>query len=179
MQEIWCSRRSILDKLWDVSSIVSTCKSKQRLLRAQNRVPSHWRYLNPPQKSFIMQSKCHLFERFSTFVQKSGRVEYCNFWKSKSLQFSLTNVWCENVFHFAEPFKEMHMRIPQGSSLTRLTRLNHTLFLPSKWNLYSKIQFWPKIDGEKWSRKNSFDIPPCRRLLSLTSLKCPKSQIQY
>ena len=28
--------------------------------------------------------------------------------------------------------------------------------------------FWPKNDGEKWSKKNIFEIPPCGRLLSLT-----------
>ena len=38
--------------------------------------------------------------------------------------------------------------------LTRLTWLIHTLFLPSKWNLYLKWHFRSKNDGEKWSRKN-------------------------
>ena len=23
------------------------------------------------------------------------------------------------------------------------------------------LHFWPKNDGEKWSRKNIFEIPPC------------------
>ena len=32
----------------------------------------------------------------------------------------------------------------------------HTSFLPSKRNLYLKLQFWPKKYGEKWSRKNIF-----------------------
>ena len=89
LQEIWCSRRSILDKLWDVSSSVSTCKSKQRLLRAQNRVSSHWRYLNPPQKSFIMQSKCPLFCKVQHFCSE--------IWKSGGLQFIIEH---QNLYHF-------------------------------------------------------------------------------
>jgi len=34
----------------------------------------------------------------------------------------------------------------------------------------SKITiFLAKDDGEKWSRKNIFEIPPCRNLFFLTS----------
>ena len=29
------------------------------------------------------------------------------------------------------------------------------------WNLDPKLHFWPKNDGEKWSRKIYFEIPPC------------------
>ena len=36
-------------------------------------------------------------------------------------------------------------------------------------SVFKKLHFWPKNDGEKWSRKNIFEIPPCERLLSLTS----------
>ena len=32
----------------------------------------------------------------------------------------------------------------------------------SKWNYY----FWPKNDGDKWSRKNICDIPPCAKPFS-------------
>ena len=46
--------------------------------------------------------------------------------------------------------------------LRRLTWLIHTSFLPSKLNLYINYNFWPKNDGEKWCRKNTFEIPPCR-----------------
>ena len=28
---------------------------------------------------------------------------------------------------------------------------------------YVSIYFWPKNDGEKWSRKNIFEIPPCAK----------------
>ena len=34
-----------------------------------------------------------------------------------------------------------------------------------------KKHFWPNNDSEKWSRKNYFEIPPCGKLLSLTSKK--------
>ena len=51
-------------------------------------------------------------------------------------------------------------------SLTCLTWLTHTLFLPSKWNLYPKIPFWPKNDSEKWSRIIYFEIRPCRKIAS-------------
>ena len=27
-----------------------------------------------------------------------------------------------------------------------------------------KYNFWPKNDGEKWSGKNYFEIPPCREM---------------
>jgi hypothetical protein len=36
-----------------------------------------------------------------------------------------------------------------NTKLTGLTWLIHTLFLTSKWNLYKKLQFWPKNDGKK------------------------------
>jgi hypothetical protein len=36
----------------------------------------------------------------------------------------------------------------------------------SKWNMYLKLIYWPKYDGEKWSRKNIFEIPPCARPFS-------------
>ena len=111
LQEIWCSRGSILDKLWDVSSIVSTCKSEQRLLRAQNRVSSHWRYLNPPQKSFIMQSKFPLFRKVPGKVQ-----HFCSeIWKSGVLQFLRIKILAIFIdkclmwkcFSFSDPFKEI------------------------------------------------------------------------
>ena len=35
-----------------------------------------------------------------------------------------------------------------------------------KMEYVSKINFWPKNDGEKGSRKNIFEIPPCARPFS-------------
>ena len=32
--------------------------------------------------------------------------------------------------------------------------------------MYLKLIFFPKYDGEKWSRKNIFEIPPCARPFS-------------
>jgi hypothetical protein len=29
------------------------------------------------------------------------------------------------------------------------------------------LAFWPKNDGEKWSRKNIFEITPCARPFSI------------
>ena len=40
-------------------------------------------------------------------------------------------------------------------------------FVPSKWNLYLKAQFLSKNDGEKWSRKKTFEIHPYGKLFSL------------
>ena len=34
--------------------------------------------------------------------------------------------------------------------------------VPGQNGIWVKFQyFWPKNDGEKWSRKNIFEIPPC------------------
>ena len=44
-----------------------------------------------------------------------------------------------------------------------------TRFYPQDGICIQKYNFWPKNDGKKWSRKNIFEIPPCGRLLSLTS----------
>ena len=45
--------------------------------------------------------------------------------------------------------------------ITRFTRLIHT------WNgiCNQKYHFWPKNDGEKWSRKIYFEIPPCGKIV--------------
>ena len=83
---------------------------------------------------------------------------------------SINQIW-EHEFVFLWLFGQF------GQYLTRLTWLIHTSFLPSKWNLYPKIQFWPKNKSEKWTRKNIFEISPCWRLLSFTTEKCPESQI--
>ena len=48
-------------------------------------------------------------------------------------------------------------------SLTRLTWLIHTSFLPSKWNLYLKMIVKSGLE------KNLFEIPPRGRLFFLTS----------
>ena len=52
--------------------------------------------------------------------------------------------------------------------LTHLTWLIQC-FYPQNGICYQKYNFWPNIDGENWSTKDIFQIPPCRRLLSLTS----------
>ena len=50
---------------------------------------------------------------------------------------------------------------------------------------YVSIYFWPKNDGEKWSRKNIFEIPPCAKPFSENLFYfievdlCSKVQIQY
>ena len=48
------------------------------------------------------------------------------------------------------------------------------------------MYFWPKNDGEKWPRKNIFEIPPCARpffrppdLLHKSEDLGLKLQIQY
>ena len=46
------------------------------------------------------------------------------------------------------------------------TPLIHTLFKYSKWNMYLKLIFLVKYDGEKLSRKNIYEIPPCAKPFS-------------
>ena len=54
------------------------------------------------------------------------------------------------------------MRRPQNiRTLSRLTWLIHTSFFPQNGICIKNYNFWPKNDGEKWSRKNIFEIPPC------------------
>ena len=60
---------------------------------------------------------------------------------------------------------EFSQKIYSYLFLTRPTRLIHASFLPSKWNLYPKIQFLPKDYGEKWSRKIYFEITPCGKMV--------------
>ena len=38
-------------------------------------------------------------------------------------------------------------------------------FYPQKGICVQKHNFWPKNDGEKWSRENYFEIPPCRKMV--------------
>ena len=45
-------------------------------------------------------------------------------------------------------------------------KINFTL--PGQNGIRVKFyHFWPKNDGEKWSRKNIFEIPPCAKLFFL------------
>ena len=58
-------------------------------------------------------------------------------------------------------------------SATLKKKIKKHRFYPQNGICLQKYNFWPNNDGEKWSRKNIFEIPPCGRLLSLTS-KVPK-----
>ena len=61
------------------------------------------------------------------------------------------------------------LSIRPTKALTRLNLLIYTSFLHSKWNLYQKYNFCPKNDGEKWHRKNIFEIPACaHRVIFIT-----------
>ena len=42
--------------------------------------------------------------------------------------------------------------------LTQNMAMIQPLFPSKRWKI-----FWPKNDGEKWSRKNIFEIPTCGR----------------
>ena len=37
--------------------------------------------------------------------------------------------------------------------------------------------FWPKNDGEKWSRKNIFEMPPCARNFLLNEFTSQKGGV--
>ena len=45
--------------------------------------------------------------------------------------------------------------------LTLKTKKWHNNVLSRRFGKYSFYHFWPKNDGEKWSRKNICEIPPC------------------
>ena len=57
---------------------------------------------------------------------------------------------------------EKHSSHLKQTALTRLTWLN---FYPRNGICIQKYNFWPKNDGEKWSRKICFEIPPCRKIV--------------
>ena len=38
-------------------------------------------------------------------------------------------------------------------------------FYPQNGICIQKYHFWPKNDGEKWSRKIYFEIPPCGNIV--------------
>ena len=43
---------------------------------------------------------------------------------------------------------------------------------PSKWKngiCSQKYHFWPKNEGEKWSGKIYFEIPPCGKIIIFTT----------
>ena len=50
----------------------------------------------------------------------------------------------EQIFHFC------------NFVLTHYSRYSNVVFT---------LNFWPKNDGEKWSRKNYFEIPPCGKMV--------------
>ena len=41
---------------------------------------------------------------------------------------------------------------------------NH-IFYPQSGICVQKYIFWPKNDGEKWSKKNYFEIPPSGKII--------------
>ena len=73
-------------------------------------------------------------------------------------------LWKNQLHSEASPSSGQHNFI-NTSYLTD----SYIVFYPQNGICIQKYNFWPKNDGEKWSRKNIFEIPPCRRLLSLTS----------
>ena len=48
----------------------------------------------------------------------------------------------------------------------------HTLFLPTKSNLYPKYYFWSKNDGENWSRKLYFEMVVLDTYSTCSDFKC-------
>ena len=38
-------------------------------------------------------------------------------------------------------------------------------FYPQNGICIQKYSFWPENDGEKWSRKICFEIPPCEKIV--------------
>ena len=55
--------------------------------------------------------------------------------------------------------KRIHNSKPGYSTYMVLTHniaMIQPSFTSSKWNMDEILSFWPKNDGEKWSRKNNF-----------------------
>ena len=42
-------------------------------------------------------------------------------------------------------------------------------FYPQNGICIQKYNFWSKTDGEKWSLKIYFEIPPCRKMVIFTT----------
>ena len=61
-----------------------------------------------------------------------------------------------------KPAAEVSGRFPDNPSLT-----DHTVhrFYPQNGICIQKYNFWPKNDGEKWSSKIYFEIPPCGKMV--------------
>ena len=60
---------------------------------------------------------------------------------------------------------------PYTSSAKQTTGINTSYLTDSyisftlKMESVTKYHFWPKKDGEKWSRKIYFEIPPCGKIV--------------
>ena len=116
------------------------------------------------QKIFLLK-KSGIPTGWSTIENFKQKFKAALKWKKYILlnimiRFRKNNIWMQMLF-----LRNLIINSMYFFHLTRLTRLIHTSFLPSKWNLYPKIQFWSKNDGEKWSRKIYFEIPPCGKMV--------------
>ena len=79
--------------------------------------------------------------------------------------FNWINNFAEISFFYCKPWI---IKIFSTNNMSYLTD-SYIVFTLKMKICIQKYHFWPKTDGEKWSRKNIFQIPPFRRLLSLTS----------
>ena len=67
-------------------------------------------------------------------------------------------------------FLEIFYLVQTLKPITRVSFIN-TSYLTDSYIVFTlkmesvskKYNFWPKNDGEKWSRKIYFEIPPCRK----------------
>ena len=78
----------------------------------------------------------------------------------------------------------LNSRTLSNKQLTHSICQIQPLFTRSKWNMGEilaflvTLNFWPKNDDEKWSRKNIFEIPPCAHHVIFITAFWSKVQIQ-
>ena len=65
--------------------------------------------------------------------------------------------------HFGCGVQSFELRNTNSFNTSYLTEFIHQ-FYPQNGICIQKYNFCPKNDGEKWSTKNIFEIPPCGRL---------------
>ena len=71
---------------------------------------------------------------------------------------------CRRYRKFVPKENKILLSIINSASLNLLDWFIHRVYLKNGICI-QKYHFWPKNDGEKWSRKIYFEIPPCGKIV--------------